>query len=124
MGKATGRRVLVVEDEAVIAMYLEDIITDLGYVFVGPAHDVSSALAEIDRGGFDCALVDLTLGADSAEPVGRALKALEIPFAFSTGAARLEGAGFADVPLLLKPFDSTQLEGVLLQLAGESGPAS
>jgi CheY-like chemotaxis protein len=110
-----GRRVLVVEDELMIAMLVEDMLADLGCSVVGPAHELASAL-ELARGdlGIDAALLDVNLAGQSVFPVADALRAKGVPSIFSTGYGE---AGLRDVdqgaPVLQKPFRAGDLARAL-----------
>lgn len=118
-GTSKGIRILVVEDEAVIAVYLEILIAELGYEVVGPAYDLPSALAAVENSGFDCALVDINLGRVSAAPVAEALIARGVPFALSTGADQRVIAEFAAVPLLSKPFNVGEVQSMIRRLVSD-----
>lgn len=105
-----GKRILVVDDEALIAMLLEDMLVDLGCAVVGPAASVAAAMALIGSTAIDAALVDVHLAGTSSDPVALALQAHNIPFAFVTGSVARRNAVFADVPTLQKPFAIAELE--------------
>jgi CheY-like chemotaxis protein len=115
-----GLRVLVVEDEAAIAMMVEDMLQDFGCVVAGSAATIEQALERVEKGGFDFAFLDLNLGGISAEPVADALAARNIPFAFGSGYGR---AGLPlhlqSRPMLQKPFLSAELERVLRESLSE-----
>jgi CheY-like chemotaxis protein len=99
--------ILVVDDESMIAMFLEDMLLDLGCTVVGPAGAVASALALIEAGGqtLDGALLDVNLRGELVYPVADALTRLNVPFVFVTGYA---GHGidprYAAVTAVSKPF--------------------
>ena len=80
-------RVLVVEDEALIAFLLEDMILELGAAFVGPFANLASALEAARQDDFDVTLIDLNLGGERADDVARLLSDRRIPFALASGAA-------------------------------------
>ena len=103
-------RVLVVEDEALVAMGIEDALTDLGMRMVGPAASVDKALELVAAGGFDGALLDVNLRGESVEPVADALAASGTPFVFVTGHGPegLPGA-HRHRPILAKPFRDADL---------------
>ncbi len=97
---------LLVEDNAVIALDLEGLLRSLGAVEVRIAGTVDEALALVEQGGFDVALLDVRLGAETSLPVAEKLAALGAPFAFSTGLgedAAARGA-FGEWPIVNKPY--------------------
>jgi len=121
---AAGRRryrVLVVEDEPLIAMEIEDILRQAGYQTCGPVASVSEALAMLQAGACDMATVDGSLRhGELADPVVDALQARAIPFAFVTGLtpeAVPPAPHLADVPLVGKPIDPVALIAALDRLA-------
>ncbi|WP_261404766.1 response regulator [Chenggangzhangella methanolivorans] len=81
-----GLRILLVEDEAMIAMLVEDMLLDGGAEVVGPAGGVKAALAVIaETDAIDGALLDVNLGGEQSFEVADALAARNIPFVFVTG---------------------------------------
>ena len=80
-----GKTVLLVEDSMIIALDAEDALKELGAARVETAANVARALAVLDKGGIDCALLDVNLGGETSLPVARRLQAEGIPFAFATG---------------------------------------
>lgn len=120
-----GLRLLVVEDEALVAMLIEDALRDLGCVVVGPVGNVAQALALLERDTVEGALLDVNLGgAERSYPVADALAARGLPFIFVTGYGE-EGVDqrYAPVTVLQKPFDPRTLERfVAAMLAGRTAP--
>lgn len=112
--KLSGLRVLVVEDEMMVSMLLEDILSDFGCTLVGPATHVEPALRLVEGGGFDVAILDVNLNGDDTYPIAEALEARAIPFVFSSGyaAGRLR-EGYRSVPSVVKPFHPRELEQTL-----------
>ena len=114
----SGRRVLVVEDELLVAMLLEDIVADLGAVLVGPATRIPKALeiCEDASVGIDVAILDVNVGGSSVFPVADALTRRGVPFVFATGYGQggLPDA-WRDHPTLPKPFNQGQVEKALVQ---------
>lgn len=114
----TGLRILLVEDEAMIAMLFEDMLLDSGATVVGPASGVKTALDAISTEEIDAALLDVNLGGEQSFAVADALTERNIPFVFVTGYG---GAGvrdrYPDAPTLQKPFVTDDLERALTQLA-------
>ncbi|MBO9707767.1 MAG: PAS domain-containing protein [Caulobacter sp.] len=85
-GKALrDQRVLVVEDEALVAMELAQILTAAGAQVIGPTGDVDNALALVEAGGIDRALLDINLAGRMVTPVAAALTVRSIPFVYLTG---------------------------------------
>lgn len=81
-----GRRILVVEDESLVAMLLETILDDLGCETVGPISSVVEALEVVAaREDLDGALLDVNVAGVEIFPVAEALAARGLPFVFSTG---------------------------------------
>ncbi len=112
-----GKRVLVVEDEPLVAIEMEAELTSIGLDVVGPAMQIESAKRLIAENALDAALVDANLGGRSAEEVAAALAQKGIPFAFATGYGR-EGLpeAFRHMALLTKPFDSNGLKQIVCDL--------
>lgn len=121
----TGLKILLVEDEAMIAMLVEDMLTDSGATVVGPAGGVKAALEAISSEQIDGALLDVNLGGEQSFDVADALARRRIPFVFVTGYG---GQGvrerYPDAPTLQKPFVTSDLERALSTLAGAARAAS
>ncbi|NOG74170.1 response regulator [Roseicella sp. DB1501] len=116
-----GLRVLVVEDEAMVAMLFEDTLADLGCTVVGPAASVAEALDIIGRDTIDVALLDMDLAGEASHPVADALTARGVPFAFVSGygAGAADGSGHAGAPIISKPFTQATFAATLGRLAGQ-----
>ena len=84
----SGRRVLVMEDEMLVAWALEDMLADLGCIVVGPAARVDKALALLHAEAVDLAMLDVNLNGQRSYPVADALAAKGVPFVFLTGYTR------------------------------------
>ena len=114
-----GKRILVVEDEMIVAMLIEDILMDGGATVVGPAARVNKALDLLGTEAVDAALLDVNLAGENTMPVAEELRRRGIPFAFATGygAAGLPD-GFAGQPLLQKPFQERDLQEVMTRVLG------
>jgi two-component sensor histidine kinase len=113
-----GQRVLVVEDEALVAMELAQILSAAGAQVVGPVGDVESALALIEAGGVDRALLDINLAGRPVTPVASALSRRSIPFIYLTGYQEPDVEGGL---VLRKPASPATLLGAL---AGQGVPAA
>ena len=81
-----GRRILLVEDDYLIALDVATQLEDAGATVAGPAPSVATALGLLDReAGVDAAVLDVNLGQENSFPVARVLQERGIPFLFSTG---------------------------------------
>ncbi|HWA46235.1 MAG TPA: response regulator [Hypericibacter adhaerens] len=110
-------RVLVLDDEPLIAMMIEDWLTELGHAVVGPAHNLAAAMTLVEAGGIDAAFLDLTLGDGNSYGVAQALDERSVPFAFITGHGGAVQAQFAKAPVLAKPFDFEAVRQTMAKLA-------
>ena len=113
----SGRRVLVVEDEVIILMMIEDMLSDLGCSAVVAAVTIAKALELVAGQKFDAAMLDLNLSGNSTYEVADALAARGVPFFFSTG-NDLQGIrhDYRDRRTLRKPFTDDDLARIFTQL--------
>ncbi|MGN7868535.1 response regulator [Paracoccus sp. 22332] len=103
-------RILIVEDEVLIAMLLEDIVTDLGHHPVGPAMRLQPALAAAEHEDFDFAILDINLAGQQSFPVADCLLRRGIPFIFASGYGQAGlNEDYARIPALQKPYDPGQI---------------
>ena len=109
-----GLRVLVVEDEMLVSMLVEDMLSDLGCSVVGPAAEIEEAMSLALGADIDAALLDVNLGGRPIFPVADALKARGVPFAFASGYGE---AGLSEdhrgAAVLQKPFREADLARAL-----------
>lgn len=114
MTDLSGKRVLVVEDEALLAMTISDILSDCGCVVVGPALSLDQAQTLASHEPLDAAVLDVNLNGASSFGVADTLRQRAVPFCFVTGygAASLPPQ-YADVPVLAKPYSDAALRAVL-----------
>jgi CheY-like chemotaxis protein len=100
------RRILVVEDEMLVAMLVEDMVLELGHEVVGPAMTLESGMALAKDQPLDGAILDVNLGRGArTTPVAEILKARGVPFVFATGyGSNTPIEQFSDAPVLKKPF--------------------
>ena len=113
-------RVLIVEDEVLIAALLEDMLAELGYESIGPAGTVETALAMIADYDLGAAVIDLNLKGVRAFPVAEVLHRRGIPFIFTTGYASDElPKEWQDIRALQKPFTAPQLSSALKAIIGQ-----
>ncbi|MET0307263.1 MAG: response regulator [Sphingomonas sp.] len=113
-------RILIVEDEPLIAMMLEDFLEALDRRLAGSADSVETAIEFVELGGIDAAILDVNLrGGEQSWPIADRLAELGIPFVIATGGA---GDTIAEAhrgrPILSKPFTMSSVEKVLDSLTG------
>ena len=107
----SGNRVMIVEDEALVAMVVAESLTELGYSVVGPYSRASAAMAAIKEDEIDVAILDVNLGGELVYPLAEALTMRAVPFIFVTGyGAESIDRRFANVPILQKPIERQTLQ--------------
>lgn len=118
MNDLLGRRILIVDDESLIALHAEDLLTELGAIPVGPASTIEQAFAFINRGEFDAVLLDANLHGQSSQPIARRLAEDGIPFVIVTGYGKLPWLE-AKAEVVAKPYGideiRTSLRAVLVE---------
>lgn len=118
-----GKRILLVEDEALVAMLLEDMVADLGAIVVGPESQLDLAIARAEQAGIDAAILDINLHGQRSYGVADVLKLRGVPFAFATGYGESGvDPSHRGVPVLIKPYSSQDVARTLMQLLA-SAPA-
>ena len=113
-------RVLVVEDEALVAMLVEQAVEDNGDTVAATASDIQGAMHYAATLDFDVALLDLNLHGQKAHAVPAVIRARKKPFAFVTGygdAGVL--AAFTDAPIVAKPFRTADIAKALAVLRSQ-----
>jgi len=110
--------VLIVEDNVIIAMDAEDIVSELGASSVTVTSDVISAIDAISKSPIRFALLDVNLGVETSEPVAAVLAEKGIPFAFATGYGSSTDitARFTDAPVVQKPYDKASIQNALADM--------
>ena len=105
-----GLRLLIVEDEALVAMMIHDVVSDAGAEVVGPAANVEMAMSVLGSESIDGAILDVNLGGQRVDPLADALRARKIPFLFVTGYGKSGiGERFPAAAVISKPFDDADL---------------
>src|SRR5690606_25336172 len=106
-----GLRILIVEDQMLVAMDLEMIVAEARGIVVATTNSAREAFAALDRERPDLAILDVSLGETSSEPIAVRLAERGIPFMFATGYAD-SGAipsRFKDVPIVRKPYEGATI---------------
>jgi DNA-binding response OmpR family regulator len=116
------KRVLVVEDDAVLGLDIAEQLTDQGFEVLGPAVSVAKALSLLGEKGCDVALLDVNLGRETAEPVAHELRARGTPFVVLSGySSEQHPLGFRGAPTLAKPVRPQDLIATLFKCIGDVG---
>lgn len=118
-GPRAGTRILIVEDEPIIAMTAEDLVEEMGCIVAGSAATLAEASRMAAAGGFDMAMLDINLNGETSLPVAAALHAAGLPFVFTTGyGSGGPGDAFAGVEVVKKPYRAADLAAALGRLTG------
>ena len=118
MADLTGKSILIVEDEALLALLLKDAVEEAGAIAIGPATTIATALPLIEAGGIDGAVLDLNLGGDRSGPIAEALGAARIPFVVATGYGAATDIGQARPPRCTSPTTPKPAENALAGAVG------
>ncbi|MEO8722607.1 MAG: response regulator [Sphingobium sp.] len=111
------KSILVVEDEALIALMLEDMIEALGHRLHGVAASLEEGCAAAQTGDFDFAILDCNLMGEKVWPIAQILADRNVPFVFSSGGDILEiPEPHAQRPMLEKPYTFGAIAEILKQI--------
>lgn len=109
-----GRRVFIVEDESLVAMMLEDLLTDIGCEVAGMAFRYSDALAKAESLAFDIAILDVNLSGEYTFPIAQVVARRGLAVMFSTGYDAMSlPPSMQSTPVIQKPFRQPDLEQAL-----------
>lgn len=119
---ALGCKILLIEDEALIAMQLKLDLEEDGHTVIGPIAHLSEALRTAAESEFDIALIDINLGADNSAPVAEILDRRNVPFAFTTGYNDLifMPPPLRNYPHLTKPYGLADVKDLVAKLQRQS----
>jgi CheY-like chemotaxis protein len=108
------KRILIVEDESLVAMMIEDMVIELGHTVAGIAARLKEGLQMAEQGEIDFAILDMSLNGERSLPIAEALDARGVPYVFATGygAGGVDGA-HRQALTLSKPFGIEDLRRVL-----------
>src|SRR6185312_4827399 len=111
-----GNRIMIVEDEALVAMAARDLMTELGFSVVGPFSKMSEAITALKEGDIDAAILDVNLSGELVYPLADILATGGVPFIFATGyGAESIDRRFANIPVLQKPIERRALQRIFLR---------
>lgn len=117
----SGRRILVVEAEMLIALTIEDVVQDSGGKIVGPVTTLEKALKLVEEEEFDAAILDVSIRGGKVYPIAEALVARGIPFVFASGYGDWAlPEELRDKPRPIKPFTVATLKEQISALCGEA----
>jgi CheY-like chemotaxis protein len=111
-------RILVIEDELMIALIIEELVRQSGYRVSGVAHTINMARRELAKRNFDVVLCDINIDGRYHPEIADLLVEKGIPFAFVTGYDYLVEPRHEKLPVLQKPFTALELRTLLEQLTG------
>jgi DNA-binding NtrC family response regulator len=117
-----AKRILIVEDEFLVAMLLGDLLTEMGHHVIGPCSRVEEAMELVREGNIDFAVLDINLAGARSFPVADILRQCGISFVFASGYG-IEGLvdGYRDEAILRKPYEVEEVRRVIAQaLPGSS----
>ena len=122
MTRQRALRILVVEDEILIAMLLEHLLTEMGHEVIGPAFRIDEALEFARQADLDFAVLDVNVAGSQSFPVADILRERNIPFVFATGYGA-EGFrdGYLDEVILHKPYEPRELERAIATVLSNHG---
>ncbi|RVT93356.1 response regulator [Sphingomonas crocodyli] len=104
-------RILIVEDQPIIAFAVQEMLHELRAEIVGPVKTLAEAIDLVSTQHFDAALIDVWLKGEASFPIGNLLASKGIPFMVMSGLANEgEPQSFQDAPRLLKPFTLDELK--------------
>ncbi|HYZ44051.1 MAG TPA: hypothetical protein VE667_04255, partial [Xanthobacteraceae bacterium] len=119
----SGNRVLLVEDEILVAMMMKDILTELGFSVVGPFSRLGEAMIAAVHEEINAGIIDVNLGGEFVYPVADVLAARKIPFVFITGyGVESIDSRFGYVPIVKKPVQRQVLQTIFV--SPETGEAT
>ena len=109
------KRILVLEDESLIAMIMAQTLRELNFDVVGPFGRVSDAIAALDLQMIDAGILDINLAGEMVYPVARILQARKVPFVFMTGySSEAVELSFPSVRVLQKPVERELLQTIFV----------
>ena len=117
-----GPRILVIEDEPLIAQMIEEMLQEAGYRVSGVAHTMAMARQEFLKSNFDAVLLDINIGGRYQPEIADFLQDRGVPFAFVSGYDYFIVPRHQMVPILQKPFTAVDLRALLEELVGSGSP--
>lgn len=121
----SGARVLLIEDEPLVALDLRAMLGDEGAEVVGPGRNLTEGLRLARHDGITAALLDVRIGNDTVAPIARLLAERGVPFAFYTGQPESDALrrDWPGAPVIAKPTPARQLVAAIQRLCAHAKPA-
>ena len=123
MTPLAGKRLLVIEDEAIIAAMVEDMLTELGATVVGPAATIAHGLKLAKSEAIDGAVLDVNIRSERVDPIADLLRSRDIPFVYATGYGDAVAATGQGAPVLEKPYTLDKLARAVGAALSRSDPS-
>ncbi len=120
-GCLAGKRILLLEDEFLVAAMAEDMLVDLGATVVGPASRLADGLAYARTAALDAAVLDVNLNGEMSVPVAYVLADRRVPLVYASGYGRTGARLGPPGPVIDKPFTRETLCGALRQALAGAG---
>lgn len=120
MRELIGKRILLVEDEPLIATMVVDMLVGLGATVEGPATTLEAGLALAGAAEVDAAVLDINLRGKRIDPIADVLDARGIPVVFATGYGMAAGAGRPNATVIDKPYTQERLASALAGIMGNA----
>ncbi|HEY0919945.1 response regulator [Devosia sp.] len=114
-------RVLILEDEVLLALEAAETLEEIGAVVIGPAYRIDTAMALLDAERPDAALLDVNINGATSAKVAQRLRDENIPFVLATGYANQSGIS-GEAAIIDKPYDRAQLQAAFLRLGAAATP--
>ena len=109
MTALAGRRILIVEDEFIIALSTKEMLTEIGAIVIGPAASIADGLSLAKSEMIDAAVLDMNIRGDRIDPVVDVLTARNVPIVYTTGYGEGTANQINGAPSLGKPYTSRML---------------
>lgn len=121
MGEESRQRILIVEDELLVAMELETYLQSVGFEVLGPFASLDKAMESLASEQPDAAILDLNLNGTPSTPIAQALAERSIPFLVISGYSGVDADDPVrkDAPRLEKPIDGRAVVGLLKTMLGD-----
>jgi DNA-binding response OmpR family regulator len=112
----SGKRILVVEDEALVAAMLEDMLDELGATVLGPAATIARGMSMARHEAIDAAVLDINVRGERIDAIAAALRERSIPILFTTGYREGSSSLTLGARVLEKPYKLEDLKRALATL--------